>query len=227
MSRTAPYQPVLLRLLHNAIALLVFGSLITGFMVYDRYDKRFGTLNLPIIPNTQGIHGTIALTFLLLLPIFAIYCFHIGSRRLIQSQSITQLQEFNKPVWWISLQRLTNTLMLVSATFAVITGRMMKEEWLPSKELNHAWYIGHLIAWVVMILGIALHLLMSAKVGGLPLLLSIYNWQIRSDDLPKAWFKGFNLKPSSTILLIFEILVIGGIAIAFVLPAIFSASPAG
>ena len=227
MSRTVPYQPVLLRLLHSAIALLVFGSLITGFMVYDRYDKRFGTLSLPIVPNTQGIHGTIALTFLLLLPVFAIYCFHLGSRRLVQEQSISQLKEINKPVWWISLQRLTNTLLLLSATFAVITGRMMQEIWLPSKELNHSWYIGHLIAWLVMILGIALHLLMSAKVGGLPLLLSIYNWKIRPDDLPKNWFQGFKLKPSSKILLIFEILVIGGIAIAFVLPAIFSAPQAG
>jgi len=151
MSQTTPYQPVLLRLLHSAIALLVFAALITGFMVYDRFDKRFGTLNLPIVPNTQGIHGTIALTFLVLLPLFALYCFHIGSRRLVQSQSLVQLKEFNKPIWWVSLQRLTNTIMLLSATFAVITGRMMKEEWLPSKELNHVWYIGHLVSWVLMI----------------------------------------------------------------------------
>ena len=220
MSQTNPYQPVLLRLLHSAIALLVFAALITGFMVYDRFDKRFGTLNLPIIPNTQGIHGTIALTFLILLPIFALYCFHIGSRRLVQPQSLVQLKEFNKPIWWVSLQRLTNTIMLLSATFAVITGRMMQEEWLPSEELNHAWYIGHLTAWLFMIVSIAMHLLMSAKVGGLPLLLSIYNWKIRAEDMPNSWFKGSKIKPSSTILLIFEILVIGGIAIACVLPAL-------
>jgi hypothetical protein len=220
MLPTNPYQPVLLRFLHNAIALLVFASLITGFMVYDRFDKRFGTLNLPIVPNTQGIHGTIALTFLILLPIFALYCFHIGSRRLVQPQSLVQLKEFNKPIWWVSLQRLTNTIMLLSATFAVITGRMMKEEWLPSEELNHAWYIGHLIAWLFMIVAIAMHLLMSAKVGGFPLLLSIYNWKIRAEDMPNSWLKGFKMKPSSTMLLIFEILVVGGIAIAFVLPAL-------
>ncbi len=219
MQKTAPYQPILLRILHLAIALLVFAALITGFMVYDRYDKRFGTLNLPIVPNTQGIHGTIALTFLILLPIFALYCFHIGSRKLVQAQSPSQLKEIGKPIWWISLQRLTNTIMLLSATFAVITGRMMQEEWLPSNELNHVWYIGHLIAWVLMIIGIAMHVLMSAKVGGLPLLLSIYNWKIRDEDMPNAWFKGFKIKPSSKVLLIFEILVIGGIAIAFILPA--------
>lgn len=220
MSKTASYQPVLLRLLHSAIAILVFAALITGFMVYDRYDKRFGTLNLPIVPNTQGIHGTIALAFLILLPIFAIYCFHLGSRRLVQPQSLKHLKGFETSIGLISLQRLTNTIMLLSATFAVITGRMMQDEWLPNAELNHAWYIGHLLAWALMIVSIAMHLLMSAKVGGLPLLLSIYNWKVRAEDMPKSWFKGFKIKPASTILLIFEILVIGGIAIAFVLPKI-------
>ncbi|MFN5815046.1 MAG: cytochrome b/b6 domain-containing protein [Pseudanabaena sp.] len=224
MSRTAPYQPALLRLLHSAIALLVFGSLITGFMVYDRYDKRFGTLNLPIIRDTQGIHGTITLTFLCLLPIFAIYCFHIGDRRLIQKESLKKLQEVGKPIWWISLQRFANSLLLLSATFAVITGRMMQEEWLPSKEFDHAWYIGHLIGWLLMSVSVAIHLLMSAKVGGLPLLLSIYNWKIRSDDMPKFWLRSFKLKPSNTFLFFFEAIVIGGIAIAFILPLIF-ASP--
>ncbi|MBD2189775.1 cytochrome b/b6 domain-containing protein [Pseudanabaena mucicola] len=222
MSRTIPYQPVLLRLLHIAIAILVFASLITGFMVYDRFDKRFGTLNLPVIPNTQGIHGTIALTFLIVLPIFAIYCFHVGYRRLVQKDSLNQLQSVGKPIWWVSLQRLTNTLILVSATFAAITGRMMKEEWLPSGELDRAWYIGHLIAWLVMLISVAMHLLMSAKVGGLPLLLSIYNWKIRAEDIPNAWFNNIQLKPSSNVLLVFELLVMGGIAIAFLLPAISS-----
>jgi cytochrome b subunit of formate dehydrogenase len=221
-SPVSPYQPILLRLLHIAIAILVFASLITGFMVYDRFDKRFGTLNLPVIPNTQGIHGTIALTFLIVLPIFAIYCFHVGYRRLVQKDSLNQLQSVGKPIWWVSLQRLTNTLILVSATFAAITGRMMKEEWLPSGELNRAWYVGHLIAWLVMLISVAMHLLMSAKVGGLPLLLSIYNWKIRAEDKPNAWFNNLQLKPSSNVLLVFELLVMGGIAIAFLLPAISS-----
>jgi len=45
MSRSAPYQPLLLRLFHNAHALLVLGALITGFWVYNTYDGRFGTLS--------------------------------------------------------------------------------------------------------------------------------------------------------------------------------------
>jgi hypothetical protein len=217
MSQTAPYQPVLLRLLHIAIALLAFAALITGFIIYDRYDKRFGTLNLSLIRHPQDIHSTIASIFVIALAVFAIYCFHIGYRRLVQPKSLTHLQEIGKPIWWISLQRLTNTLLILSATFAVATGRMMQSEWLPNSELNNKWYIGHLLSWLFMVIGIAIHLLMSAKVGGLPLLLSIYNWKISHKDMPNAWFRGFKIIPSSKLLLVFEVLVISGIAFAFVI----------
>jgi len=219
MTKTTPYQPVLLRLLHNAIALLIFAALITGFMVYDRFDKRFGTLSLPEIPDVIGIHGTISLTFLILLPIFALYCFHLGDRRLVQAKTLSQLTtEAGKPIWWISLQRLVNTLILLSATLAVITGRMMQEIWLPNKDLTQAWYSGHLFAWALMIVSIATHLLMHAKIGGWTLLLSIYNWKVRAEDMPQEWFERIKIKPSSSILLVFEALVLIGIAIAFVMP---------
>ncbi|NUN66296.1 cytochrome b/b6 domain-containing protein [Pseudanabaena biceps] len=218
MSKISPYQPILLRLLHSAIALFVFGSLITGFLIYDRFDQRFGTLNLPPIRNIIGLHGTIALTFIILLPLFALYSFHIGDRRLVQAKTLEHLSEVGKPIWWVSLQRITNSTLLLSATFAVVTGRMMQEEWLPNKELDQGWYVGHLIAWAVMIFSIAMHLLMSAKVGGFPLLISIYNWKVRAEDMPQSWFKGFKIKPSSTVLFVLEMFVIGGIAIAFLLP---------
>jgi len=216
-SQISPYQPVLLRLLHNAIALLGFGSLITGFIIYDRYDKRFGTLNLSLINHPQDIHSAIASIFVLALAIFALYCFHIGYRRLVQAKSLTHLQEIGKPIWWMSLQRLTNTTLLLSATFAVATGRMMQSEWLPNGELNNKWYIGHLLSWLFMVIGIAIHLLMSAKIGGLPLLLSIYNWQISAKDKPNTWLRGFKIIPSSKLLFVFEVLVIIGLAFTFVI----------
>jgi hypothetical protein len=31
--------------------------------------------------------------------------------------------------------------MLFAATLAVVTGRMMKEEWLPAGEVHHSWYL--------------------------------------------------------------------------------------
>ncbi|MCX7595747.1 MAG: cytochrome b/b6 domain-containing protein, partial [Fischerella sp.] len=51
-----------------------------------------------------------------------------------------------------------------------------------------AYYI-HLIAWVVIVLAIAIHLLMGAKVGGLPLLLSMFDTNYRPEDNPRLWPK--------------------------------------
>ncbi|NEO26447.1 MAG: cytochrome b/b6 domain-containing protein, partial [Kamptonema sp. SIO4C4] len=86
MSHPRPYQPVLLRLLHGAIAILTLFALISGFWVYDTYDQRWGSLRLPQLSDIQGIHGTIALTLFILLPLLVLYSFHLGQRRLIQPQ---------------------------------------------------------------------------------------------------------------------------------------------
>jgi Prokaryotic cytochrome b561 len=218
MSRTHPYQPVLLRILHSIAAALLVSALISGFLVYNTYDKRWGHLALPKISDVQGIHGTIALTFLLFLPVFALYSFHIGYRRLVQAQSFRQLQQLGNPAWWISLHRFANTLMLLAATFAVITGRMMKEEWLPAGEIHRQWYVAHLVAWVCVFISLALHLLMGAKVGGVPLLVSMFNWKIHSDDTLFPWLLQAKINHSSLVLKVLEVVVIGGIIMAFLLP---------
>jgi Prokaryotic cytochrome b561 len=218
MAPVRPYQPALLRILHSAAALLTISALVSGFWVYNTYDKRWGTIALPTLPDIQGIHGTIALTFLLLLPLFALYSFHLGDRRLLQEQSLGQLNQFGKPAWWIAVHRLANTLMLLAVTGAVITGRMMKEEWLPAGQLDRPWYLAHLVAWVGVFMSLALHVLLGAKVGGVPLLSSMFQWKTRTDDQPRSWLAGIRVKPSSLILKIIEVIVLGGIAIAFVLP---------
>ena len=218
MSRVHPYQPVLLRILHGVAAILIVLALISGFLIYNTYDKRWGSLTLPTIADVQGIHGTIALTFLLFLPVFALYSFHIGYRRLVEEQSCSQLKHFGKPVWWISMHRSANTLMLLTVTFAVVTGRMMKEEWLPAGEIHRQWYLAHLVAWVCVFLSLALHLLMGAKVGGVPLLLSIFKWKIRGEDTLLFWRQGVKIRHSSLVLKILEGIVIGGIIMAFFLP---------
>ncbi len=222
MSRAHPYQPVLLRILHGAAAVLLVLALISGFLIYNTYDKRWGSLTLPAIGGIQDVHGTIALTFLLLLPVFALYSFHIGYRRLVEEQSFSQLKQIGKPVWWISVHRFANTLMLLAATFAVVTGRMMKEEWLPAGEIDRQWYLAHLAAWGCVFISLALHLLMGAKVGGIPLLVSIFNWKIRGEDTLFFWHQGVKIKHSSVVLKVLEGIVIGGIMMAFILP-IFNA----
>lgn len=222
MPQSSPYQPVLLRISHGAIALLTVLALVSGFWIYNTYDKRWGGFTLPKLENIQGIHGTIALTFLLTLPVFALYSFHLGYRRLLQEQSFTQLKQLGTPVWWISIHHFTNTLMLLAATFAALTGRMMKEEWLPAGEVHHQWYLAHLVAWICVFMSLALHLLLGAKVGGVPLLVSMFNWRRRNEDTPHSWFRGIRINHSSWILKMIEVVVIGGIIMAFILPAFSS-----
>ena len=239
MNRSAPYQPLLLRILHGVSGMLVIAAIISGFLVYNTFDKRFGKIPIPKIDPIQDIHGTVGLFLLLLLPAFTLYSFHAGEKRLLQPDFLQKLSQVGKPIWWVSLQRLTNTLMLIAAVLAVISGRMMKEEWLPIGELNHLWYYFHLTAWVIMICCLAIHVLMSAKVVGAPLLLSMLSWKFRHEDSPKNWFSRlrgwFSNFPNhfqagisqfvqgSLILRIIEVVVLGGVITAFVLPLFFSA----
>jgi hypothetical protein len=108
--------------------------------------------------------------------------------------------------------------MLLAATFAVVTGRMMKEEWLPAGEIQRQWYLAHLVAWVCVFVSLALHLLMGAKVGGLPLLVSMFNWTMRSEDTRFSWLQEVKINHSSLVLKVLEVIVIGGIIMAFLLP---------
>ncbi|MCU0548171.1 MAG: cytochrome b/b6 domain-containing protein [Leptolyngbya sp. Prado105] len=189
MPRTRPYQPSLLRFLHGINALLVIAALISGFWVYDTFDGRFGKIPLPRINPIIDYHGTIGLIVFLFSPWFLIYCFWLGRKKLIQPNAIANLAQVGKPIWWATLQRLTNTVTIGAVIFAVVTGRLMDETWLPQGQLFHVAYSFHLIAWATMLGCLALHLLMSAKVGGVPLLLSMSDFKVRPDDHPKLWIQ--------------------------------------
>ncbi len=184
-----PYQPLLLRILHGLTGLFAIAAMITAFWTYDTYDGRWGRIPLPKFTEIEGIHGTFGLWTLLFLPLFVVYAFNRGQRRLIQSDSINKLTQFGQLIWWYTLHRLVNTLSIFALTFAVFSGKMMDEKWLPQGELNHTWYYAHLLSWLILVTCIALHLLMSVKVGGLPLILSMINWQFRSKDSPALWGK--------------------------------------
>jgi len=45
------------------------------------------------------------------------------------------------------------------------------------------------MAWVLLALTLALHVLVHAKVGGVPLLLSMWSWRFRNHDSPLLWPK--------------------------------------
>lgn len=187
MKPSQPYQPFLLRVLHGLTGLFWIGAVLTAFWTYNTYDGRWGKLPLPDFRAIEGIHGTFGLWTLLIFPAFVVYAFHRGQRRLVQPDSFSKLTEVGQPIWWYTLNRLTNTFTLIALTFALFSGKMMSEKWLPRGELNHAWYYAHLISWVIVVVAIALHLLMNAKVGGVPLLLSMLNWRFRDQDSPALW----------------------------------------
>jgi Fe2+ transport system protein B len=91
-----------------------------------------------------------------------------------------------------------------------------------------------------MICFLAIHVLMSAKVGGVPLLLSIISWKFRTEDSPANWYTRLHdwlnnfshhiqgeinqFMGGGLLLKIIEVIVLGGIIAAFVLPLFFSSS---
>lgn len=195
MSQAKPYQPLALRLLHGSIAALIILAIFTGVAIYNIYDGRIGHLPIPAIPRIMGIHKLFGRAFLLVIPFFALYSFQAGRRRLIQADSIEKLAGIGKPIWWYTLHRIVNTLLLIAATFALVSGREMDEGWLKQGELGHLWYTIHLSSWVMMFGCLAVHLLMSARIGGVPLLLSMVNLKYRFTDRPslllqnlRRWF---------------------------------------
>ena len=228
-----PYQPLLLRILHGLTGLFTIGAIITAFWTYDVFDGRWGTISLPKFTEIEGIHGTFGLWTLLIFPLFVIYAFHQGQRRLIQSDSFNQITKFGKPIWWYTLHRLVNTLSILAVSFAVFSGKMMDEKWLPQGELNHTWYYAHLISWLILVTCIALHGLMSIKVGGIPLILSMISLRFRSKDSPALWRKhldnwrsNFNTiiikqwLSSLSLLKFIEIFVLVTIVLAWIISAI-------
>lgn len=227
-SWTALYQPLLLRVLHGASGLAAIAALLTAYWTYETYDGRWGRMGLPHWGAIEGIHGTFGLWSLLLLPLLVIYSVHRGSKRLVQPDTLAKLGQIPTPIGWYTVHRITNTLMLFALTFAVFSGKMMSEKWLPAGELHHAWYTAHLVSWVIMVTALALHLLMTAKVGGLPLLLSVWRWHCRPADHPRLWRSHFQVwrhhwqhnvwqawRSRSLPLKVVEAIVLGGVILAW------------
>ncbi|WP_072621565.1 cytochrome b/b6 domain-containing protein [Spirulina major] len=182
------YQPLLLRIIHAGTGLATLGAMVTAYWTYEVYDRRWGSLGWPRWQEVEGIHGTFGLWSLLLLPVLLIYAVHRGSKRLVQPDFLAKVGQIPAPIAWYTLHRFANTMILVALGFAVFSGKMMSEKWLPQGELDHFWYFAHLLSWAVMLGAIAFHLLMTAKVGGVPLLVSVWRWPYRPKDSPRLWW---------------------------------------
>jgi Prokaryotic cytochrome b561 len=231
MKDTRPYQPFLLRVLHGLTGMVTIAAILTAYWTFDTYDGRWLGSFLPKFPEIESIHGTFGLYTLLIFPLFALYAFRKGYQRLIQKDSIAQLAQIGKQSGWYSLHRLINTIALFALTFAIYSGRMMDSDWLPRGEIEHRWYYAHLLAWLLLLICILGHVLISAKVGGLPLLLSICRWRSREQDHPRLWPQQIahwcsKVRPSDAIAWlqsptrykILEILVLTAILGAWIVP---------
>jgi hypothetical protein len=161
--------------------------MITAFWTYNTFDGRWGQLPLPKFREIESIHGTFALYTLLVFPLFALYALRQGQARLVQPNSLRHLSQAGKPLWWYTLNRLANTLTLLALTLALLSGKMMDSNWLPRGELHHTWYYAHLVSWLVMLASLALHLLLNARQGGLPLLVSMFKRGWRPAESPQLW----------------------------------------
>jgi Prokaryotic cytochrome b561 len=188
MSAKAPYQPSLLRLLHGISGLALLAAVITGYWNYDQFDRRWGYIGLPRIDSIMDWHHEITGTASLIFILFGLYSLTLGRHRLIQLASLPHLTQINQPLWWQALQRLVNTTLLGAIVLALLSGRQMQGHWLITGELDQLPYLVHLAAWGTIGLGFILHLLMHLKIGGIPLLRSIFTIKLRPNDTPKHWF---------------------------------------
>ncbi|ABB57658.1 cytochrome b/b6 domain-containing protein [Synechococcus elongatus] len=180
-------QPFLLRILHGVTGVSLIAAILTAYWTYDTYDGRWGRIPLPQFPEIEGIHGTFGLWTLLIFPVFLIYAVHRGQKRLVQANSLQQLAHIGHPSWWYTLNRWINTVTLALLTFALFSGKMMDEKWLPNGELQHSWYLAHLLSWLLMVGAIALHLVVNFKVGGALFLLSMWRWRHHRSESPYFW----------------------------------------
>lgn len=188
MARTQPYQPLILRLLHASQGFLAILGILTGYWLLNTWDPQFGGLPLPLAPESAiEWHEDIGGVFSGAIAIFIVYSLWAGRRRLIQPKSIKHLTNIGKPAWWYALHRITNTALLIFASLAVISGDDLGHNVLENGVFSDWGYTLHVLSWLGLLLGTFLHIVLSVKVGGVPLLLSIVSFKIRPKDHPRHW----------------------------------------
>jgi hypothetical protein len=198
------YQPFLLRLFHGLVGIFTLAAMTTGFWVYNVFDGRWGRINFAFVTDIQEIHGSFGILSFLAFPSFVVYAFRKGQKRLVQPYFLRTFVQFGCRGWWLNLHQAINTLIIIPLALALFSGQMMDGSWLPNRELDHFWYSLHILSWLFLSLCLILHILLSAKVGGTPLLLSIVNLRFSAKDSPAYWpyniRRWFNSIRSATIM---------------------------
>ena len=116
-----------------------------------------------------------------------LYSLTLGRSRLVNFLRLQQFTQPRHPAWWINLQRLSNTFILIAVIIGALSGKRMEGRWLANGDLNQSTYLVHLGAWIAIGVGLILHLLTNFKIGGVSLWLSIFSWRLRPSDTPRNW----------------------------------------
>ncbi|MFZ0407448.1 MAG: cytochrome b/b6 domain-containing protein [Cyanobium sp.] len=161
-----PYQPSLLRLLHGATALLVLGAWLSGLLVYSHFDGRWGQLPLTLGGEWIDIHGSVGVLLWPLALLFVLYAISLGRRRLLHP---------------------ANTAALLALVLAVVSGKLMNEDWLRQGDLQQGVYNLHLLAWLGVAVAVLTHLGSVLGRGGLSLARSMLSLRNQPRDQPRHW----------------------------------------
>ena len=164
MAQTAPYQPLLLRLLHGAMVVLVPLAWLSGAVVFSNHDGRWFHLPIQVPGDWIDIHGTIGVLLWPLAALFAIYALSVGRFRLRQG---------------------SNAAALIGLVLAVGSGKLMQEDWLRNGDLDHVVYHLHLLAWMLMTAAVIWHIQVVISRGGITLASSMFQLKVRAKD--KIW----------------------------------------
>lgn len=163
MAQRAPYQPALLRLLHDAMVLLVPLASLTGAVVFSNHDGRWWRLPVQVPGDWIDLHGSVGVMLWPLTLLFVIYALSLGRQR---------------------LSRAANAAALIGLVLAVGSGKLMEEDWLRSGELDHAVYHLHLLSWLLITGAVIWHVLAALQRGGLSLAASMFRLERRPSDQP-------------------------------------------
>ncbi|MEO1593039.1 MAG: cytochrome b/b6 domain-containing protein [Cyanobacteria bacterium J06632_22] len=188
MSRPRPYQTLIFRSLHAGQGSLAILGVLTGYWLLNTWDPHLSHLPLPTAPNRViDLHDDIGGLFTGALGLFVIYSVWAGRRRLVQSKSLKQLAKVGKPIWWYTLHRIVNTSLLLLGGLVVISGEALDDDAMV-QGISSDWAYGlHVFAWLGIVVLTVLHVLLSLKVGGIPLLRSVVSVKVRPKDWPKYW----------------------------------------
>ena len=172
--------------------MLAILGVLTGYWLLNTWDPHIGHLPFPAASDAVvDLHDEIGGLFASALGIFVVYSLWAGRRRLVQAKSLEQLTKVGKPIWWYTLHRIVNTGLLILGGLVVLSGEELDDDAMVQGIFSDWAYALHVFAWLGIVVLTLLHILLSFKVGGTPLLLSVLSLKVRQKDWPTYWPQRF------------------------------------